>query len=387
MRVHDQLPFPIEEYEARLAALRERMDEVGVVAMLTTTPENIIYLTGFESPGHYWWQGMVVPLYGEPTTLSRLLEVSGVDALSWIEPEHNIAYWDSEDPMEKLATLLTSMGMDGSRIGFERDCWFFTAAQQDRLFKLTPNVDWVDCSWLVEKGRVVKSELEIERINEAARTTEAGMRAGIDAVRCDASEDDVAAELFSAMIRAGSEWPSIVPFVSSGERGAIGHATWRHRKLCNGDSVFLEAAGCRSRYHAPMMRTVLVGEPDEAMLQAFDAVQSAFDAALAAIKPGVAAGDVDQVARQVIAESGFGGTQASRLAYSVGIAVPPDWGEGHILSMKPGEERLLKENMTFHLLPWVQLPGFGAMGCTETIRVTADGAECITNFPRELFMR
>lgn len=381
------MPFPIEEYERRLVALRERMDDLGVVALLSTTPENIIYLTGFESPGHYWWQGMIVPLYGEPTTLSRLLEVSGVDALSWIEPDHNIAYRDDQDPMEVLAGLMTSMGLDQGRVGFERDCWFFTAAQQDRLFKLMPNVEWVDCSWVVEKGRVVKSELEIEKITAAARTTEAGMRAGIDAVSCDASEDDVAAELFSAMIRAGSEWPSIVPFVSSGERGAIGHATWRHRQLKNGDSVFLEAAGCRSRYHAPMMRTVLVGEPDEAMLQAFDAVQAAFDAALAAIKPGVPAGDVDQVARQVIAESGFGGTQASRLAYSVGVAVPPDWGEGHILSMKPGESRVLQENMTFHLLPWVQLPGFGAMGCTETIRVTADGAECITNFPRELFMR
>ncbi len=386
MRDHDQLPFPMYEYESRLAALRERMEAMGVFAMLTTTPENITYLTGFESPGHYWWQGVIVPLYGEPTALSRLLEVSGVDALSWVEPEHNVAYWDSEDPMEKLATLLTSMGMDRGRIGFERDCWFFTAAQQDRLFALMRDVEWVDCSWLVEQGRVVKSELEIERINEAARSTEAGMRAGIDAVRADASEDDVAAELFGAMIRAGSEWPSIVPFVSSGERGAIGHATWRHRKLCVGDSVFLEAAGCRSRYHAPMMRTVMIGEPDEAMLQAFTAVQAAFDAAVDAIKPGAIAGDVDQVARQVIAESGFGGTQASRVAYSVGIAVPPDWGEGHILSMKPGETRALAENMTFHLLPWVQLPGFGAMGCTETVRVTATGCERITRFPRELFV-
>src|SRR5690554_6135236 len=387
MREHDQLSFPTHEYQARLEGLRGRMEAAGIPTMLTTTPENITYLTGFESPGHYWWQGLVVPLHGEPTTLSRLLEVSGVDALSWIEPEHNIAYWDSEDPMEKLATVLTSMGMNTGRIGFERDCWFFTAAQQDRLFKLLPDVEWVDCSWLVEKGRVVKSELEIERITEAARTTEAGMHAGIEAITSGATEDDVAAELFGAMIKAGSEWPSIVPFVSSGERGAIGHATWRHRTLCPGDSVFLEAAGCRSRYHAPMMRTVLIGEPEDAMLQAFDAVQTAFDAAMDVIKPGVVAGDVDEVARQTIAQFGFGGTQASRVAYSVGLAVPPDWGEGHILSMKPGEERILKENMTFHLLPWVQLPGFGSIGCTETIRVTVDGCECITQFPRELFMR
>lgn len=387
MRDHEQLPFPLWEYQARLDSVRHRMDDADVVAFLTTTPENITYLTGFESPGHYWWQGMVTPLYGEPTTLSRLLEVAGMDAYGWVEPDCNIAYRDDQDPMEELAGLLTSMGLDVGRVGYERSGWFFTAAQMDKLFSLLPNTQWVDCSGLVEQCRLIKSELEIERIAMAARTTEAGMRAGIEAVGAGVNEDEVAAALIAGLIRGGSEWPSIVPFVASGERGAIGHATWFHRELVPGDSVFMEASGCRSRYHAPMMRTVMVGEPEQAMLQAFEAVKAASDAALAAIKPGVVAGDIDKLARQVVAEYGFGGNQASRVAYSVGIAVPPDWGEGHILSMKPGEERLLEQNMTFHLLPWVQLPGAGGMGITDTIRVTADGAERITDFPRELFVR
>ena len=387
MKQRSDIAFPMSEYERRLALVRAGMQRRELDALLVTTPENITYLTGFESPGHYWWQGMIVPLYGEPTTLSRLLEVGGMDTLSWVEPDCNIAYRDDQEPMEELAGLLTSMGLDVGRVGYERNGWFFTAAQMDRLFGLLPDTEWVDCSGLVEQCRLIKSDLEIERITMAARTTEAGMRAGIEAVKAGANEDEVAAELMAALIRGGSEWPSIVPFVASGERGAIGHATWFHRELVPGDSIFLEVAGCRSRYHAPMMRTVMVGEPDQAMVQAFEAVQAAFHAALDAIKPGVVAGDVDQLARQVIAEYGFGGNQASRVAYSVGIAVPPDWGEGHILSMKPGEARTLEPNMTFHLLPWVQLTGTGGMGVTDTIRVTADGAERITNFPRELFVR
>ncbi|HLU83035.1 MAG TPA: aminopeptidase P family N-terminal domain-containing protein, partial [Trueperaceae bacterium] len=120
MRDHEQLPFPLTEYQARLDRMRTRMEEAGVVAFLTTTPENITYLTGFESPGHYWWQGMIVPLYGEPTTLSRLLEVAGMDALSWVEPDSNFAYRDDQEPMEELAGLLTSMGLDRGRVGYER---------------------------------------------------------------------------------------------------------------------------------------------------------------------------------------------------------------------------------------------------------------------------
>lgn len=379
------LVFPMSEYQRRLTALRERMTDAGVDALLVTTPENITYLTGFESPGHYWFQGMVVPLEGEPATISRTLEQSGVEAYTWIE--RNVGYLDSEAPMERVADTLRDDGFGDARIGFEKDCWFFTAAQQERLFAHLPHATFVDVGGVVEQGRLRKSELEIDLMRKAARTAEAGMRAGIDAIAEGVTENDVAAEMHWSMIKAGSEWPSIQPFVASGERGAIGHATWMGRTIQRGDSIFLEIGGCRRRYHAAMMRTCVVGEPDAETQRAFDIVLGAFDAAVEAIAPGVPAETVDRAARDYIAKSGFGGTQASRTAYSIGIAVPPDWGEGQILSMKPGETRPLEENMTFHLLPWVQIPGKAGVGCTETIRVTADGCERITEFPRELFTR
>jgi Xaa-Pro dipeptidase len=134
-----------------------------------------------------------------------------------------------------------------------------------------------------------------------------------------------------------------------------------------------------------MMRTVVVGHADPELKDAFEVVQQAVEAATRTIRPGVPAGEVDRVCRTLIADAGFGDNQASRTAYSIGIAVPPDWGEGQILSMKPGEGRPLQHNMTFHLLPWVQIPGKGGVGCSETIRVSEDGCEVLTDFPRELF--
>lgn len=355
--------------------------------MLVTTPENITYLTGFESPGHYWFQGLIVTASGEMIAVSRLLETSGVEAYSCLEASSSLAYRDSEDPMQKVADTLAELGLAGQRLGYERDCWFFTAAQQAQLFALLPQTTFVDASGTVEEGRLIKSELEVEMIRAAARTTEAGMRAGVEAVAEGVNEDEVAAQLVAALIRAGSEWPSIVPFIASGERGAIGHATWMHRTVRQGDSVFLEVGGCKRRYHAALMRTCYVGEPDTVVRDAFEVVLEAFDTAASAIRPGVTAGEIDKVARTFIAGTGFAGEQASRVAYSIGIAVPPDWGEGQILSMKPGVERVLEPNMTFHLLPWVQIPGRGGVGCTETIRVTETGVERLTDFPRELFLR
>lgn len=385
MRQRDDLVFPMEEYERRLQALRRRMDDHGVELLITTTPENVCYLTGFESPGHYYFQALLVPREGEPVMVPRRLEDSGVQALTWVELSR--PYEDHEDPIGKVTETLAEFGWENARIGVERNCWFFTALQQEQLFSACSGATFVDCSGVVEQGRVIKSGHEVDLMRQAARGTEAGMQAGIEAVAAGATENDVAAAMHDAMIRAGSEWPAIAPFVASGYRGAIGHATWAGRTIEPGDIVMLELAGCLKRYHAPLMRTGFVGEPSARVREAEGVVQEAFQAMVETIRPGITAAEADAAGRHVIAGSNFGGEQGSRSAYSVGIGLPPDWGEGHILSMQPGERRPLQANMTFHLLPWVQVPGEGGISFSETIRVTEDGCELLTNFDRALFVR
>ena len=91
--------------------------------------------------------------------------------------------------------------------------------------------------------------------------------------------------------------------------------------------------------------------------------------------------------RRIIAKAapGFGGLQVTRSAYSIGIAFAPDWGEGHIMSIRHEDPRVLQPNMTFHNIPWVQIPGRGGVGMSETIRVTENGCELLTNFERKLY--
>lgn len=385
MRHRDDLVFSIDEYIRRLTELRQRMSRRKLDVVITTTPENICYLSGFESPGHYYFNALVVPLDGEPFMVPRRLEESGVDAYTWVSIQR--PYEDVEDPIDRLAAALTEFNLHTKRIGFEENCWFFTAAQQKRLFARCPDAEFVDCSGIVEAGRLIKSDEEIVLMQRAARTTEAGMQAGIDAVAAGASEGDVAAEIHYAMIKAGSEWPSIAPFVASGPRGAIGHATWTDRVIQPGEAVFLEVGGCLKRYHAAMMRTVFIGEPEESLWEAEKLVQQAMEACIKAIKPGVTAASVDAAGRAVIANSRLGAQQSSRTGYSIGIGLPPDWGEGHILSLQQNEMRRLEPNMTFHLIPWAQIPGKGGIGFSETVRVTEDGCEFVTSLPRKLFVK
>jgi Xaa-Pro dipeptidase len=382
MREHSGLVFSLDEYQRRLRELRQRMSRQRLDVLLVTTPENTCYLTGYESPGHFRFQGLLVPLSGDPVMIPRQLEDSGVEALSWVEIRR--PYQDDDDPMQVIAQTLTEFGWQAARIGYEKDCWFFTAAQQERLFAAADTASFVDASGMVEAGRVVKSDAEIALMRETARFTEASMRAGVDAVAAGTTENEIAAAMHHALIMAGSEWPAIAPFVASGHRGAIGHATWSGRVLQPGDVVMLEVAGCRSRYHTALMRSGVVGSPSEEVQRAAEIVHQAFDAMLDVIQPGIPASKPDSVAREIIAASGS--VQVSRSAYSMGIALSPDWGEGHIISMQQGDEQLLRENMTFHVLPWVQIAGQGGISFSETIRITADGCELLTTFPRELFI-
>lgn len=383
MRQRDDLVFTMVEYQRRLNDLRQRMQAHQIDLLLITTPENNCYITGYESPGHFRFQVVLIPLDAEPIAIPRQLEASGVDAYSWIEIVR--PYQDVDDPMQIITDVIHEFGWQSKRIGYEKNCWFFTATQQERLLSLCDSVTWIDCSGIVEAGRIVKSEEEIGIMREASRFAEASMQAGIDAVASGVSENIVAAEMHHKLITSGSEWSAIAPFVASGYRGAIGHATWSGREMQSGDVVMLEVAGCKARYHSALMRSGYIGDPTPEICRAEKTVQEAFNAMLETMKAGIPASEPDRVAREIIAEVGY--TQSSRSAYSIGIALSPDWGEGHIISMQPDDQQVLQANMTFHVLPWIQIAGQGGISLSETVRITETGCELLTNFERSIFVR
>jgi Xaa-Pro dipeptidase len=86
-----------------------------------------------------------------------------------------------------------------------------------------------------------------------------------------------------------------------------------------------------------------------------------------------------------IARAGFEANYRKRTGYSVGVSYPPDWGEGHILSLRHGDPTPLEPGMVFHVVPALREYGRWAVGVSETVLVTPDGCEVLTNFPRRLF--
>lgn len=374
MRQRDDMTFPFEEYERRLEALRGRMAERLLDAVVITDPENLMYLTDYQTTGYSFFQALVVPLESEPFMITRMLEESNVHARTWVEKTR--PYPDTGDAIQMLVESLREFGLTGKCIGYERNSYFLPAYHQDAIFTTFLDGTLLDCFGIVEEGRVCKSSHEIAVMRKAAAATEAGMRAGFEAAAAGVTENEIGAAISSAMFRAGGEPPAVMPYVTSGPRSMIGHATWEGRTVQPGEHVFLEVGGCYRRYHTAMMRTVVLGELSSSMEHAQDRMKQALHEIKQVIRPGMTVSDADNLVRNIITANEVGARLITRSGYSIGIAFPPSWDEGYIMSLKQGDSRVIKEGMTFHIIPWMWgVDGDKTVGISDTIYITDRGCK------------
>jgi Xaa-Pro dipeptidase len=375
-----ELSFPVAEYEARLAGVRARMSAAGIDLLLSHTPENLTYLSGYRTPGYYRYQCLAVPAAGEPALLTRRLEAYNVAVYAWFD--RHATWTDTEDHVAATARLIADLGGEGRRVGVEKDSWFLPVRDFERLDAMLPTTTFVDASGIVEQGRLIKSPAEVALMRRAARHAETGMRAGLDAVAGGRTENDVGAAVSAAMALAGSEYAGLPQFFVSGPRTLIPHATWTGRRMGRGDPFFFELCGVVERYACAMSRSGAIGPASPQLVRMGAAVEEALAGTLAAMRPGVSGHDVNATCQAILTRAGFPGVHGHRVAYSIGINFPPDWGEGQIMSLQDGEERELRPGMTFHVIPALFVRAIGATICTETVVVTETGVESLIDFDR-----
>ncbi|MCB2428380.1 ectoine hydrolase [Methylophaga pinxianii] len=386
MRHRDDMTFPFEEYERRLRELRERIAERHMDAVVISDPENIMYLTDYQTTGYSFFQALVVPLEDEPFMITRKLEESNVIHRTWVEITR--PYPDTGDAIQMLVDALREFGLDKKRIGYERNSYFFPAYHQDCIHTTLTDGKLLDCFGIVEEGRVCKSPMEIALMQNAARATEAGMQAGIEAVQAEVTENEIGAAISAAMFKAGGEPPAVMPYVTSGPRTMIGHATWEGRIVQPDEHVFLEVGGCYRRYHTAMMRTIVLGKLSPSMYKAQEIMKMALDAVHKNFQPGMTVSDADNMIRNIITKNDIGARLVTRSGYSIGIAFPPSWDEGYIVSLKQGESAVLKPGMTFHIIPWMWgVDGDKTCGISDTIHITEDGCESFFTMDRDFVVK
>jgi Xaa-Pro dipeptidase len=379
------LPFAVAEYRDRLARVREGMRARGVDLLWLTGPENIFYLSGYHTTGYHVYQALLLPLAGDPFFVVRRIEATNVAARSWIADA--TAVEDGRDPVEATAARIMAAGAADARIGYEDQGPFLPPATLAGLHARLPAAAFVAASGVVEGVRAIKSAAEIAYLRQAAEAASAAFLAGADACRPGATENDAAAAVYAALVRAGSEYAGSPPFVAAGPRSAVGHATFAMTRIRERDNVWFEIGASVMRYNAGIGRTVAVGPPSAELARLSAVAVGAVEAMIAAVRPAAAAGAVDRAGRGLVEKAGLAQYWMHRGGYGLGVSFPPGLGEGHIMDIKPADARPLRAGMAFHLVPILLVPGVGAIGCTETVVVTDGGCEVLTTVPRELARR
>lgn len=374
------LPAPLSVYEDRLARVQADLRERGLAGALIFDPENLFWLTGYQTIGYFTFHATFIGANSGAVIIGRVVNrdlalahptISGFDPII-----------DTADPVDVLTKFLETT-VSGSAVGIETDGRYLSVADHARLKDAAP-CSFADWNGVIEVHRPSKDSWEIDSMRRAARAAEAGLQAAIDEVAPGKTENDIAAAMYEASIRAGSEYLGHAPLVVAGETTALCFAMWRRRQITQGDVVLLEAAGCVERMHAMLSRPVVVGTPSDEHIEAANALQGVLESAIEAIRPGLTAGEVDRQCRSVVEQRGLGDFFRHRAAYGIGIGFPPNWSEGHIYAIRPDDPLVLQPNMTFHVIPTLFKPTFG-MCFSDSVRVTQDGCELLTDFPRRLF--
>ena len=363
------LAFDPEVYASRLTLVQAHLDSQGLGGVLLFDPENMYWLTGYQTIGYFTFQTMFVPASGKPVVVSRVVNRDLALAHDTIDEFIDIV--DTASPVDVLAVYLNDTVPDTRPIGIETRAFYLTVKDHRALDTATAH-ELQDWGGVIEPARMCKLDAEIECMRHAARAAEAGLRAAIDTVAPGKTEND------------GSEYLGHPPLGVAGERTALCFAMWRRQAIARDDVVVLEAAGCVERYHAMLSRPVVAGTPSTRQQDAADALQGVLEAAIDAIKPGLSAAEVDDRCRQVVEKRGLGKFFKHRSAYGIGIGFPPNWSEGHIYAIRPDDPLVLQPNMTFHVIPTVFLENFG-MCFSDSVRVTQTGCELLTKFPRRLY--
>jgi len=386
--------FEKEEYKMRLKKVKEKMDQAGMQVLLATHPANMNYLTGYDGWSFYVHQGVLVFIdKEEPIWFGREQDSNGAKITTWLKDENIIGYEDDyvqslvKHPMEFVADILKDKGYEKANIGLEMDNYYFTAKCYNTLQNELNKADFKDANRLVPLVRQIKSDKELEYMKMAARIVENTMQTAIDNIEEGVREGDAAAKVYEAQIRGTEDftgdYTAIAPIMPSAERTSTAHLTWTDRRYQKGDVVLLELAGSKNKYHAPLSRTLYIGDPPQDLQDIAKTVVDGLNKTLDFIEPGISCEEVEEKWRESI--SGSKVVKESRVGYSYGLNYPPDWGE-HTASLRPGDKTILKPGMTFHFMPGIWLDKFGFEN-SEPFYVTEDGCETFVDFPRKLFLK
>jgi Xaa-Pro aminopeptidase len=370
----------------RLARARGEMRGAPVDALVVTHLANIQYLCGFSGSA-----GLLL-LTGSRCMLVVDFRYAAA-ARSIVESHSELAKAVTVvvPPRSYDETLLALLGDVGAnRIGIEA-AWMSVSRFNWLSARLahvaaTPLESAAPCPVLVaterivERGRLIKDGEEIATLREGARRLASIALEVPGLVREGRTELEVGADIDALIRRAGFERPAFETIVASGPNSARPHARPGPRVMQDGDGVVLDFGGVYDGYCVDLSRTVQLGAERPEFRRIFGAVAEAQAAAIAAVRPGVAASDVDAAAREVLASHGLGEAFGHGTGHGLGLEVHEEPRVGRPVDGLP--DVALAPGMVFTIEPGAYVEGIGGVRIEDDVLVTDEGCEVLTSVAR-----
>ena len=228
--------------------------------------------------------------------------------------------------------------------------------------------------------RAVKEPYELERMRKAQAITDAAFTEILTKVRPGITEKELCAELIYCLLKNGGEGLSFDPIVVSGPNTSLPHGVPGDRVLQEGDFITMDFGVLYQGYCSDMTRTVALGYATEEMKQVYDTVLKAQLTGIAATRAGVTGRSIDEAARQVIADAGYGPYFGHGYGHSLGLEIHEN------PNCNPGGDRIMEENMVCSAEPGIYLPGKFGVRIEDVVVFQADGCENLTASPKNLII-
>lgn len=357
----------MSRFAARRDRLRKLLKKLGGDALLVTNFTNVTYLTGFTGDDSCLLVSRNDAVIVSDFRYITQLEEECPDVPAHIRPT-------AVKLIDAAAEVIAAAKV--SRLAIEADS--LTVAAYARLRECLEKVDVQAASGQVEELRQIKDKEEIAEIRQAARYAEKAFAVLRATLRPNRTEKEVTDDLEHQLRLLGAQGSAFPPIVAAGPRAALPHARPTDARVGEHDLLLVDWGATSRGYRSDLTRVLVTGKISPKLERVYRLVLRAQQEAIAAIAPGKRACDIDAVARQIIADDGFGKNFGHGLGHGIGL----DIHEAPRLSVV--NERPLEPGMVVTIEPGIYLPEWGGVRIEDDVLVTKTGHEVITNCPKQL---
>lgn len=351
---------------ARIEKLRKALAEQGVDAIITESPENRYYISGFT--GSTGW-AIVSQNHAIFVTDFRYIDQAKEQC-----PEFTVVN-NERKAVEAISQQLNEIGVN--KLAFEKSISFATYEEWSKAFT---GIELVPTGGVIEKLRLIKDETEMATIRQAIKIADDAFSHILSFIKPGVREIDVALEMEVFMRKQGADSSSFDIIVASGARGALPHGRASEKIIEKGDMVTLDFGALYKGYISDITRTVSVGEPDPKMKEIYDIVLRAQLNGVEKLKAGMTGKEADALTREIIREAGYAEAYGHSTGHGIGLEVH----EGPGLSA--ANESVLKPGMVVTVEPGIYISGLGGVRIEDDVLIMENGCEILTKSPKELLI-